>query len=96
MALATSPWGGVNVSGSSPSGLALGDFDNDGDMDAAFGMHHSSVWRVLTNDGSGNLSVTASYGLSAVEGIETGDFNGDGWIRCGCYEFECKPGRLLF
>ena len=72
--------GGVNVSGNSPSGLALGDFDNDGDMDAAFGMHHSSVWRVLTNDGSGNLSVTASYGLSAVEGIETGDFNGDGWI----------------
>lgn len=70
----------VNVPGTSPGGIAHGDFDNDGDIDVAMAMHHSNTWRLLDNDGTGTFTVAESYGVATPEGLVAADVNSDGWI----------------
>lgn len=66
--------------------LATGDWDGDGDLDAAV-MHRDSdedprYLTILDNDGAGNLSVSQIYADADIEmagTMRSGDVNGDGW-----------------
>jgi predicted nucleotidyltransferase len=60
--------------------IALGDLDGDGDIDIVVG-NVGSVNEVYVNDGSGILSLNASFGSNAsTYGLALGDVNGDGMI----------------
>jgi len=59
------------------SGLAVGDFDGDGDVDLATGFKYYMSIRL--NDGSGHFTLAQSVGVgSYVKGIAAGDLDGDG------------------
>jgi hypothetical protein len=67
--------------GNNPTGLVVGQFDNDGFLDLALSSSTSEDIVVLPGDGKGGFGVTGSRHFLAFaqqQGITTGDFNGDG------------------
>ena len=67
--------------GSNPRAIAIGDFNGDGKLDiavanAAFGQ--PAVWVFMGNGDGTFAKPTYYYGGNFVDGITTGDFNGDG------------------
>jgi hypothetical protein len=69
--------------GHSVNDVAIGDFNNDGNLDLAFANHEKKYLTVLSGDGHGNFT-TAPKSPFPVEviphthGIAAGDFNNDG------------------
>ncbi|SFE85094.1 BspA family leucine-rich repeat surface protein [Thermoflexibacter ruber] len=72
--------GTVDLTSADPTALAIGDFDNDGDIDIAVGEGNSSnnlyIW---TNNGAGAFTGPAisTVGGGAVESMASGHFNAD-------------------
>ncbi|HVY46451.1 MAG TPA: VCBS repeat-containing protein, partial [Minicystis sp.] len=66
--------------GASPSDLAIGDVDGDGDLDIAVANAGDDTVTLLINDGSGNFTpVTKALPAgSAPSRIAVGDLNADG------------------
>jgi hypothetical protein len=58
--------------------LALGDFDQDGDLDLVLVTQGSPAARLYLNDGSGRFTAGRLLGTSDVEKVVVADFNGDG------------------
>ena len=61
-------------------GLALADFDSDGDLDVVVCQHNvnSQVW---TNSGSGSFTLSATLSSSSsCKGVSVGDVTGDGHV----------------
>ena len=80
-------WGQIDylAKGNYSRGIAVNDFDNDGDMDFVAGRGISSVgyYYLFLNDGSNNFTKTAMVGTqsnanSYAMDMATGDFNNDG------------------
>jgi hypothetical protein len=81
-------------------GTAIGDFNNDGNLDAAYGVHHNGNHPLIgawTGDG-GTSFTEHSTGL-ATDGedwgmapIDFGDFNNDGWLDIGVGSFGADNG----
>jgi len=75
---------GVNViMGSQPSGAAFGDFDNDGDIDAATTVDGPDRIQVALNDGLGTFTLGPASLLgasSSPQDVIAGDWDGDGLV----------------
>lgn len=72
------PWVSIPVSGS-PTDLALGDLDGDGDLDVAIASTSDDAVHILVNDGVGSfVAAPIDLGVGARPGrITTGDLNQD-------------------
>ncbi|MEM1025710.1 MAG: FG-GAP-like repeat-containing protein [Myxococcota bacterium] len=72
----------VNTSTATVQGLAMGDYDNDGDLDLYFSSDGPNF--LLRNDGSARFTnVTAAAGVDYsvwTAGASFGDYDGDGWL----------------
>ncbi|MCZ6794316.1 MAG: VCBS repeat-containing protein, partial [Planctomycetota bacterium] len=68
--------------GCRPHGIALGDFDGDGDLDALPASTHPGTFSRVVNDGSGALVLMGSpvFGGEHPQSVAAGDLDGDGDI----------------
>jgi len=80
--------------GRRPFALAIGDFDQDGDSDAALAFQHNSTngppgyllepyLVIFSNDGAGNLTVSQSFvdpNARPGRDVQAADLDGDGWL----------------
>lgn len=81
-------------------GTAIGDFNNDGFLDAAYGVHHNVDHPLIGAwTGDGGTSFTEHSSGLATDGetwgmapIDFGDFNNDGWLDIGVGSFGCCNG----
>jgi uncharacterized repeat protein (TIGR01451 family) len=66
--------------GSSSTGLALGDLDADGDLDAVISNTNDQPETVWLNDGTGSFTAhgTPSFGAKDSYDVQLGDIDGDG------------------
>ena len=74
--------GQTNLYYSSPEDAALGDFDNDGDLDAVIVRSGGSGFtgKVLFNDGSGQFTDSGQDLTAGCEGVDVADVDADGDI----------------
>lgn len=93
-------------------GCALGDLNNDGKTDIAFGMHHtttgsgfgSKFLEAALGDGTGNSWTAYDAGLPGVStgmqwgmfGTALGDMNNDGWLDIASNSFGCCDGIWIY
>ncbi|MCC7330018.1 MAG: VCBS repeat-containing protein [Gammaproteobacteria bacterium] len=85
--------------GSHPDSVALADFDNDGDLDAAVANFGGDSVSVLTNNGSGKLTLVRTLPAGDTpHSILTADFNRDGKrdIAVGSVGAIAGPGATVF
>ena len=69
----------VSIAGQRPIALAVGDVDNDGDLDVVTGGSNSPDIVVLLGDGMGNLTAQPKFsGLTWTTSLALADFDGDG------------------
>ena len=69
------------TTGAWPSGIAMGDFNQDGILDLAIGNAHSDTVSVLVGNGDGTFQAKVDYPSgSNPRAMATGDFNGDGYL----------------
>jgi len=70
----------TDLANNEPSGIYVGDFNNDGHPDLAIANYYGSDIAILLNDGSGNFPAPIPTTLSRPvwEGFGVADINGDG------------------
>lgn len=81
-------------------GTAIGDFNNDGFLDAAYGVHHNGNHPLIGAwTGDGGTSFTEHSSGLATDGedwgmapIDFADFNNDGWLDIGIGSFGSDNG----
>jgi hypothetical protein len=61
-------------------GLALGDFDKDGDMDFVLVTQQAPFATLYLNDGKGRFTAGRTLGTNAAEKVAVVDLNGDGFL----------------
>ena len=88
-------------SASNPIGLAVGDFNEDGNLDLAVVEANGTgdgALAILLGDGKGGLKLSASYliGIESVN-VAVADFNGDGHLDAAVtdFGFESTPGDVI-
>lgn len=74
------------ASGMTPFGTAVGDFDNDGNLDVALGDAGSTALRVLYGDGSGSFGREEAFDAGFLGNLRTGDLDGDGALDVMAYD----------
>lgn len=72
------------AAGHEPNDLAIGDVNNDGNLDLAFANHDTTYLTVLIGDGSGSFKPAPGSPFNVQSkphphGVAIADFNGDGW-----------------
>ena len=64
----------------SNEGVAVADFDQDGNLDIVVANGNGEVDRVWSGDGNGNFSLMANLTSTFANGVAVGDFNNDGKV----------------
>ncbi|DAC72272.1 MAG TPA: hypothetical protein DSN98_05980 [Thermoplasmata archaeon] len=85
-------------------GTAIGDFNNDGYLDAAYGVHHNEDHPLIGAWlGNGGISFTEHSSGLATDGetwgmapLDFADFNNDGWLDLGVGSFGCCNGIRVY
>jgi hypothetical protein len=91
-------------------GVALGDVNNDGKMDVAYGIHHNysstdfgnQVLEVVLGDGTGMNWIPWDDNLGqqgqswGMEGCDLGDIDNDGKLDLGANSFGCCDGVWIY
>jgi len=85
-------------------GTAIGDFNNDGNLDAAYGVHHNEDHPLIGAwIGDGGTSFTEKSSGLATDGetwgmapMDFADFNNDGWLDIGVGSFGCCNGIRVY
>jgi hypothetical protein len=68
-------------SGTSPEGLAAGDFDNDGEVDLAAALFSANQVQLVWNQGDGTFELGAKHAVQVEPSIiVAADFDDDGWL----------------
>ena len=57
--------------------VAVGDFDEDGNLDIVVANGGGATDRVYSGDGNGNFSLMATLTSTDAHGVAVGDFNND-------------------
>jgi hypothetical protein len=65
--------------------VALGDVDEDGDLDVVYGSTGTSInlqgkWALLRNEGNGTLAPAEGHGIGGLVNVQVADVTGDGWL----------------
>lgn len=73
--------------GSTPSGIAVGDFNGDGKIDIAVANTGSENVSILLGNGDGTFQTAVNFGTgNSPSVIAIGDFNGDGKLDLAAFE----------
>lgn len=78
-----------------PTDVALGDLDNDGDLDVVISFSDLNIVHVLANDGSGQFSFTTGANVIHPGAIALEDINHDGFLDIVVTDDENNKLRLV-
>jgi VCBS repeat protein/IPT/TIG domain-containing protein/FG-GAP repeat protein len=98
--LSVSLVGGADYGGGSfLTGMAVGDFNDDGKLDLSVADYDNSVLYVLLGNGDGTLQAPVQFATGGFPGgVAVGDFNGDGKldlaVSYGCNTSNCLTGGV--
>jgi len=84
-----------------PNDIAVGDFNNDGNMDLAIANHEKQYLTVLLGNGKGNFiaaynSPFPTRGIQHTHGVAAGDFNDDGRLDLATDSWANDQIEVLF
>ena len=87
--------------GNEPNDLAVGDVNNDSNLDLAFANHDTSYLTVLVGDGKGGFkpapgSPFTVHSKPHPHGIAIADFNGDGWVDLATDDWQKNRVTVIF
>ncbi|MCK4283949.1 MAG: VCBS repeat-containing protein, partial [Candidatus Brocadiae bacterium] len=84
--------------GTNPVGLALGDYDKDGNVDLAVTNQSANDVSILLGDGTGAFGAPTAQSLTLLGpvGVVTGDFNGDSKLDLAVAESGAARVAILF
>jgi hypothetical protein len=89
------------AAGNEPNDLAIGDVNNDGNLDLAFANHDTTYLTVLAGDGKGGFKPAAGSPFTVQSkphphGIAMADFNGDGWTDLATDDWQNNRVTVVF
>jgi hypothetical protein len=87
--------------GNDPNDLAIGDVNNDGNVDLAFANHDTTYLTVLVGDGKGGFKPASGSPFTVQSkphphGIAMADFNGDGWADLATDDWQNNRITVVF
>jgi uncharacterized repeat protein (TIGR01451 family) len=82
--------------GTTPYGIAVGDFNGDGKLDIAAANHDSSNVSILLGIGNGTFQAAVNYSSgNSPSYVMVGDFNGDGKLDLAVMEIGTTPSVAI-
>ncbi len=89
------------AAGNDPNDLAIGDVNNDGNLDLAFSNHDSTYLTVLLGDGKGTFKPApgSPYTVQSKphpHGVVIADFNADGWADLATDDWQNNRVTVVF
>jgi hypothetical protein len=87
--------------GNEPNDLAIGDINNDGNLDLAFANHDTTYLTVLVGDGKGGFKPQTGSPFTVQSkphphGIAIADFNGDSWADLATDDWQNNRVTVIF
>jgi len=87
--------------GNNPNDLAIGDLNNDGNLDLAFANHDTTYLTVLVGDGKGGFKSAPGSPFTVQSkphphGIAIADFNGDSWADLATDDWQNNRVTVVF
>ena len=87
--------------GNDPNDLAIGDINNDGNLDLAFANHDTTYLTVLVGDGKGSFKPAAASPFTVQSkphphGVAVADFNGDAWADLATDDWQNNRVTVVF
>jgi len=89
------------AAGNEPNDLAIGDINNDGNLDLAFANHDTTYLTVLVGDGKGGFKPATGSPFTVQSkphphGVVIADFNGDGWADLATDDWQNNRVTVVF